>query len=131
MKFRFILLAIVVFFIFFGCPQKETPYFSHVYGWVRGVSFESTGVNGVVLQIRDINPENPEAYRYVEVTTQTLGSRIGSFDLDSVCYGTSGYMTSELVRIYCDSLKNPAWKTQWWFPTIMGELDSITLNIVH
>jgi hypothetical protein len=130
MKFRFILPVMAIFFIFFGCPKKEIPYFSHVYGWLRQNALDTIGVNNVILQIWDVNPDNPNYFRRRDDTTMTNGARNGFFEMDSVCYGTSGYLSSDLVRIVCDSTQNPGQKTLTWFPPIMGGVDTIYLNLV-
>lgn len=129
MKLKFIPLAITFFFILSACTQKEIPYFSHVYGRLQYNDQDSTGFNNVILQIRDLNPDNPGVFRFRDVTTTNHDSQDGFFEMDSVCYGTSGYMTSEIVRILCDSLKNPGYKTKWWFPNIMHAVDTIIIYL--
>lgn len=130
MKFKLFSLAIAIIFIFLACPQKETPYFSHVYGWLRYNELDTVGTNNVILQIRDIDPENTAYFRNRSDTTMIHDSHGGFFEMDSVCYGTSGYLSSDIVRILCDSLQNPGYKTLIWFPTIMGGVDTIFLNLV-
>jgi hypothetical protein len=131
MKSKIFPVIAFLFFIFLACPKKEIPYLSHVYGWLRLSTAESLGVNGILLQISDLNPEQPDRFRIREVTTQIRDARDGYFEMDSVCYGTSGYMSGDIVTIYCDSLKNPGWKTQWWNPSLKSEVDTIIIFIVH
>ena len=130
MKLKFIPLAITIFFIFLACPQKEIPYFSHVYGWLRYNEQDTIGRNNVILRIQDVNPDNPAYFRNRYDTTMNHDSRGGFFEMDSVCYGTSGYLSSDLVRIICDSLQNPGYKNLTWIPIIMGGVDTIFLNLI-
>jgi len=130
MKLKFFPLAIVIFFIFLACSQKETPFFSHVYGWLRYNAQDTIGIDGVILTILDVNPDNPSYYRTRYDTTMSHDSHSGFFEMDSVCYGTSGYLSSDLVKIKCDSLQPPLHKNLTWIPTIMGGVDTIFLNLI-
>lgn len=128
MKKIVFLLPIILFCV--ACPEKETPYFSHVYGRLR-LQNGSTYFDNVILQVSDLNPDDPDRFRIREVTTATIDSLPGSFELDSVCYGTSAFMNSEIVSVYSDSIDNPAFPSQLWYPAINGRngVDTILLYI--
>jgi len=124
------LLCVLVFIV--ACFKEEEKYYTHLYGWVRDPSTPDTnGVDGIVVQIVDINPKDVSRNRIREDTTHTVDSLHGFFEMDSVCYGTSGYMGAQTVMIHIDSTKNPGYPTQWWFPDIGGGVDTVILHIKH
>jgi len=119
-----------IILLFTACPETETPFYTHLYGRLK-LQNGTTYFNNVTLQISDLSPDNFNQPRIREVITATIDSLPGSFELDSVCYGTSGYMNNEIVSVYCDSMTNPAFPSQLWYPEIRAHngVDSILLNI--
>ncbi len=114
-----------------ACTESEIPYFTHIYGRLKLQGTDSTFIGGVILQISDLNPADLSRFRIREVTTAMPDSILGYFEMDSVCYGTSAKMNNEIVSVYCDSIKNPAFPSLLWYPEIHGHngVDSIILNI--
>ncbi len=129
MKKTMLFLLLIIFFT--ACAEQETPYFTHLYGRLRLQNTDSTFIDGVLLQISDLNPDHLDRLRIREVTTATSNSLKGYFELDSVCFATSAIGSSEIVSIYCDSINNPAFPSQLWYPEIHGRngVDSIIINI--
>ncbi len=123
-------LTIAIFFsvFIFNCTQEQgEPYFCHLYGFLKSAE-DSLGVNSILLQIKDLDPDNTHKYRIRETTTRTVDSLAGFFEMDSVCYGTTT-MEGEFVQIYVDSTKNPDWATQLWIPKIWSEVETLTLYL--
>jgi len=123
---RIIFLAIITIFIF-GCPRKEELYFTHLYGWIK---YDTTGINGIKLVVRDINPENTNYYRFRPDTTgYSSDSQPGFFEMDSVCYATSSYQGSQIVAVLVDSTDNPGWPRQYWWLNLYGGVDTVELHL--
>ena len=121
-------LIIAIFFSVFSCTQEQgEPYFCHLYGFLKSAE-DSMGVNNILLQIKDLDPNNTDKYRIRETRTETVDSLVGFFEMDSVCYGTTT-MEGEFVQIYVDSIENPGWATQFWVPKIRTEVETLTLYL--
>lgn len=111
-----------------NCTTQGEPLISHLYGYLKNES-DSTGVNNIVLKIRDINPYDVNLSRVREDTTRTEDSQDGFFEMDSVCYGTTEQQGTGYVAIFADSLLNPGWPSQYWWPSIAGDVDTIIIYI--
>lgn len=128
MKQIFFLAGIILLII--TCAQKEEPYFTHLCGWVKYPgSSDTLGINDIILQIIDINPDDVNRSRIRETTTKSVDSLPGFFEMDSVCYGTSGYQGSQTVVVRVDSTKNPGWPTQWQYLDLNGGIDTVVLYL--
>jgi len=124
---KFIFL-IVIAFTLFNCTHKEELYLTHLYGWVK---YDTTYINGIVLVVRDINPENTAYYRFrTDTTNYSTDSLPGFFEMDSVCYGTSSYQGSQIVAVLVDSTDNPGWPKQYWYLNLSGSVDTVELNLI-
>jgi hypothetical protein len=110
---------------------EEEAYFTHLYGYVRSETDSTTGVNGLILKIRDLNPNDIDYWRIREITTQTQDTLAGFFDVDSVVHGTSHQQGTGYVAIFLDSLENPQWPSQLWYPTLFGPVDTIILYVLE
>lgn len=112
--------------LFMQCAtEEEEIYFTHLYGYMREETDSTTGINGLILKIRDLNPEDLDYWRTREVTTQTQDTLAGFFEIDSVVHGTSQQQGTGYVAIFLDSLLNPQWPSQLWYPTLFGPADTI------
>jgi len=129
-KIVYLLYLLPIILLCITCAEKETPFFTHLYGRLK-LQNGSTYFDNVILRISDLNPNDFDRLRIREITTATIDSLPGSFELDSVCYGTSGYMSNEIVSVYCDSMDNPAFPSLYWYPEIHAHngVDTILLNI--
>lgn len=124
-----IIFLVVMTICFFDCRHKEELYFTHLYGWAK---FNSVGVNGIVLTIRDINPENTNYFRFRFDTTGYVSDSLpGFFEMDSVCYATSGMQGSAIVAVLLDSVYNPGWPRQYWYLTLSGGADTVEINLTR
>jgi hypothetical protein len=131
MKKLLLLVAICTFFVF-RCAEEEEPFFCHLTGWVLNEdSADSTGVNDIIVDVIDINPEDCALTRQRQATTRTEDSTLGYFEIDSVCYGTSQKQGTGYVTLRVDSLDNLGWETRMWAPDIYGEEDTVVLYIGH
>lgn len=80
--------------------------------------------------VRDINPENTSYYRFRRDTTgYSIDSQPGFFEMDSVCYATSGYQGSQIVAVMIDSIDNPGWPRQYWYLNLYGGVDTVELKL--
>lgn len=125
---RWLVFFAGIIFLILTCAQKEVPYFTHLYGWVK---YDTLGINGIILQIIDINPDDVNRGRVRETITKSSASLPGFFEMDSVCYGTSGYQGSQTVAIQVDSTKNSGWSTKIWYPDIKGGVDTVLLFLTR
>jgi hypothetical protein len=128
-KFVLFISSILLLALFVNCTTEEEPLITHLYGYVRQLSDTTVGVNDIVLQIKDIHVHDLNRMRIREDTTTVQDSLDGYFEMDSVCYGTTQLQGTGYVTIYVDSLKNPDWPTQYWLPTLLGEIDTIVIFI--
>jgi len=124
------LLCILLSLLVLQCAETAEPLVCHVYGWVKKES-DSTGVDGIILRLRDIDPYNTEQSRERLITTATIDSMPGSFEVDSICYGTSKMQGTGFVTIFLDSTSNPGWPNQYWHPDIYGAVDTVILYITQ
>ena len=124
--FGFVFLMCVV-----GCTTNEDPLICHVYGQVISEDDSITAIDGIILRIQDINPDNVGQVRIRSNidTTETADSLGGFFEIDTVCYGTTSQQGTGYVVIYADSTSNPGYPSQAWAPTIRGDVDTIILYI--
>jgi hypothetical protein len=113
---------------FINCTEDEEPLYCHVYAWVRD-SADSTGVDGLVLKVIDLDPDNLSAFRQNTVTTTTHDQLQGFFEIDSLVYGTDKRQGSALVTFVADTLDNPSWQYTVWHPVISGDVDTAILYI--
>lgn len=121
---------VVLFITLFSlqCAEEEEElFFSHLSGWIRNEA-DSVGVNGLFLQIRDIDPDHLDQLRE-RTTTTTMDLLDGYFEMDSVLYGTSEMQGSGYVSIIADSVYNEDWPLHIWFPNISAEVQAVTLYI--
>jgi len=125
---RFGLWVFFIMVFVMHCAEEEEPFFSHLSGWVRKEA-DSTGVNDLVLQIRDINPDHLNQFRERTTTTMIQDSLDGYFEMDSVLYGTSQKQGTGYVAIIADSLYNEDWPSHIWFPNIASDIATVTLYI--
>ncbi|MEO0206230.1 MAG: hypothetical protein ABIL22_06105 [candidate division WOR-3 bacterium] len=122
-----IISLFVFIFVVFSCTNKEEMYFTHLYGWIK---YDTTGINGIKLLVRDINPENTNYYRFRPDTTDFSSDSLpGFFEMDSVCYGTSSYQGSQIVAVLVDSTDNPGWPRQYWYLNLSGGIDTVELKL--
>lgn len=126
-KFTIFTFLIIIFTV--HCTTTDEPLVTHLYGYIRNASDSTTGINGLILQIRDINPYDFNYARIREDTTRTEDSLDGFFEMDSVVYGTTGQQGTGYVAIFLDSLQNPGWSSWIWYPTLFGEIDTIILYL--
>ena len=125
-----ILFIILVAIFTLHCTSEEEPLIcNHLYGWLINEEDSVTGVNDIVLEIKDRKPDDLSQWRIREDTTRTEDSLMGFFEMDNVCYGTTFSQGVGNVVIRADSTKNPGWPTQFWSPTIRGDIDTIILYI--
>ncbi len=122
------MLCVLVAISTVHCTEEEEPLYSHVYGWVRTVT-DSTGVNGLILKVIDLDPDNLPALRQRQVTTTTHNLLAGFFELDSVVYGTDQRQGTAYVTFIADSLDNPNWAHTIWNPNVSGDVDTVILYI--
>jgi hypothetical protein len=116
--------------LFVQCAtEEEEIYFTHLYGYAREEADSITGLNNLILKIRDLNPDDLDYWRTREVTTQTQDTLAGFFEIDSVVHGTSQQQGTGYVAIFLDSLQNPQWSSQLWYPTLFGPADTIILYV--
>ncbi len=129
MKIMILSLTFAVCII--SCTTNDEPLISHVYGQVISENDSITPIDGIILRIQDIDPDNilQTRMRYNIDTTDTVDSLGGFFEIDTVCYGTTSQQGTGYVVIYVDSTSNPGWPDQAWAPTIRGVIDTITLYI--
>ncbi|KPK72898.1 hypothetical protein AMJ87_03395 [candidate division WOR_3 bacterium SM23_60] len=123
-----LMLFVLITLCIVHCTEEEEPLYCHVYGWVRTVS-DSTGVNGLILKIIDLDPENLPELRQRQVTTQTHDLLAGFFEIDSVVYGTDQRQGTAYVTFIADSLDNPDWPHTVWNPNVYGDVDTTILYI--
>ncbi len=122
-----IIFLILLTFTIFNCRQKEELYFCHLYGWMQ---YDSTRINGIVLMVRDINPENTAYFRFrTDTTGYSPDSLPGFFEMDSVCYGTSNFQGSQIVAVLVDSIDNPGWPRQYWYLDLKSSVDTVELSL--
>lgn len=124
-------ISLVVSFLIIlvmSCAEEEEPFFSHLSGWVRR-EVDSVGVNGLFLQIRDIDPDHLDQFRVRTTTTMAQDSLDGYFEIDSVLYGTSQKQGTGYVAIIADSLYNNNWPSHIWYPNIAGDVAEVILYI--
>ncbi len=122
-----IIFFIIITGVVFDCTKKEELYFTHLYGWAK---YDTSGINGLNLVIRDIKPDDTGYYRFRPVTTGYSGDSFpGFFEMDSVCYGTSSYQGSQIVAVLLDSVDNPGWPRQYWYLTLSGVVDTVEINL--
>lgn len=129
---RMWLLLAVLPLVFVACADEETLYYTHLHGFTCSLlDADTQGVNGLKLWISDINPENSAVQRSRTVVTHTAddSNMLGYFEIDSVCFATSSHQAAQIVRVYLDSLDNPEWKTQWWYPDPKGPVDTVYLRL--
>jgi hypothetical protein len=122
------LLLFLFMFVSINCTDDEEPLLSHVYGWAYKTS-DSTGINGLILKIRDINPHDLEVLRNRTLTTQTKDSLPGYFEIDSVCYGTTKIQGTTYVTMFIDSVDNPTWSDTAWYPNLRGPVDTVIIYL--
>lgn len=125
---KIVLLSILLAVITLNCTEEEEPLICYLYGWVKRET-DSTGVNDLLLRIRDINPNDVNQWRERNTTTRTEDSIPGFFEMDSVCYGTSKMQGIGYVTIIVDNDSNPGWTTQYWQPNVYGAIDTVILYI--
>ena len=123
------MLGVLVAMCTVYCTEEEEPLFSHVYGWVRTSTEDSTGVNGLILKVIDLDPDNLPAFRQNTVTTVTHDQLPGFFEIDSVVYGTDQRQGTAYVTFIADTLDNPDWPYTVWNPNVTGDVDSVILYI--
>ncbi len=124
---RKILILIIAVLLLLYCSRKEELYFTHLYGRVK---HDTTYINGIILIVRDINPENTAYYRFrTDTTGYSSDSLPGFFEMDSVCYGTSNYQGGDIVAVLVDSTDNPGWPRQYWYLSLHGGIDTVELNL--
>ena len=129
---KIVLSIFAIAVIFLHCTTTdEEPLLCHLYGWVIEEEDSTTGVNNLLLKIWHINPDDLSQLVLLDtVRTRTEDSQGGFFEMDSVCYGTTKQQ-GHFVTIIVDSTQNPGWHTQFWYPDIYGEVDTITLYITE
>ncbi|MEO0095204.1 MAG: hypothetical protein ABIL46_00035 [candidate division WOR-3 bacterium] len=122
------IFLIIIAFVILRCTKKEELYFTHLYGWLKHDTLG--GINGLKINIRDINPENTDYYRFRPYTTgYSPDFQPGFFEMDSVCYGTSSYQGGQIVAVLLDSTDNPGWPRQYWYLTLSGGVDTVELKL--
>ncbi len=135
MKKYLILLLPLLFITTVECGGEEEPYVCYLYGYTQRIRVLNDsipiydtlpGIDGLVLRIYDINPYDVNLGRLRYDTTFTRDSIPGSFEMDSVCYGTSARQ-GNLVTIGINSAENPSWNTQYRSPDISGEVDTVVV----
>lgn len=125
---RGFIILFVFLITFLNCFQKEKLYFTHLYGWVK---YDTTAINGIILRVRDINPEDPTHFRFrADTTGYSPDSLLGFFEMDSVCYATSEFQGSRIVAVLVDSLENPGWPSQYWYLDLSGGIDTVELHLI-
>lgn len=125
---KVIMLCVVVAMCTVHCTEEEEPLYSHVYGWIKTVT-DSSGVNGLILKVIDLDPDNIPALRQRQVTTTTHDLLAGFFEIDSVVYGTDQRQGTMYVTFIADSLDNPNWPHTVWNPNVSSDVDSVILYI--
>ena len=125
---RVAMVGILIAMCIVSCTEDEEPLFSHVYGWVRTTT-DSTGVNGLIMKVIDLDPDDLPAFRQRQVTTATYDQVPGYFEIDSVVYGTDQRQGTQYVTFVSDTLDNPNWPYTIWRPNIYGEIDTVILYI--
>ncbi len=125
-KMGFVVLFLML--LIMHCAEEEELFFSHLSGWVRR-EVDSVGVNGLFLQIRDIDPDHLDQFRERTTMTMTQDSLEGYFEMDSVLYGTSQKQGTGYVAIIADSVYNENWPSHIWFPNITNDVATIILYI--
>jgi len=123
------LIVLLIALLVTNCLKEDEPILCHLYGWAKSES-DSTGINNLILQIKDINPDDIYYLRIRETTTRNEDSVAGFFEMDSVCYGLTYQQGTGFVTIKVDSMQNPACSTQYWAPTIVGAVDTIILYVI-
>ncbi|KPJ72855.1 hypothetical protein AMJ52_04975 [candidate division TA06 bacterium DG_78] len=131
MKQLFLITVFTALLVVQCATEEEEIYFTHLYGYAREETDSTTGISGLILKIRDLNPNDLDYWRTREVTTQTQDALVGFFEIDSVVYGTSQQQGTGYVAIFLDSLQNPQWPSQLWYPTIFGPADTIILYVLE
>ncbi len=126
MKNLILLMIAAVFCIV--CAREEQTYFCHLFGYIRDVT-DSTGIDDMVIDIYDIDPERTNQSRQRTVTSETRDSISGFFELDSVCWGTSQMQGVGYVTIRVDSTKNPGYPSETWQPDLHTAVDTVVLMI--
>jgi hypothetical protein len=110
------------------CSREEEIYFCHLYGYIKD-SADSTGIDGMQIDIYDIDPEQTNQSRVRTVASETKDSISGFFELDSVCWGTSQMQGVGYVTIRVDSMYNSGYPTKIWQPDLHASVDTIDLYI--
>ena len=110
------------------CSREEEAYYCHLYGYIRNM-IDSTGIDGMQIDIYDIDPEQTNQTRLRSVTSTTADSISGFFELDSVCWGTSQVQGIGYVTIRVDSIKNPGYPNTNWLPDLHSAVDTVELYI--
>ncbi len=128
MKKIVLLISVITLFALNCGEEKEELFFSHLFGYIRR-QVDSTGVNDLLLRIRDIDPDDYSQARERSTTTTHNDSLNGFFEMDSVLYGTSKMQGVGYVIIIVDSLDNPGWLDTSWFPDIVGPVDTVEYYI--
>ncbi len=122
------ILLFLFMFVCINCTDGEEPLLSYVYGWAYKTS-DSTGINGLTIKIRDINPHDLEVLRDRTLITQTKDSLPGYFEIDSVCYGTTKIQGVTYVTMFIDSVDNPTWSDTAWYPNLRGPVDTVIIYL--
>jgi hypothetical protein len=123
-------LALVSFavLVIANCSGEDAvPLFSDVSGWLRQSDSLTAGINGVILTVGDIDPDDIARMRIRKVTTQEHDTLGGYWEMDSVCYGTTLQQGTGYVRITLDTLDNPTRPYRVWLPNVFGPADTVIL----
>lgn len=124
--FSFFIIASAIL----SCTPTEEPLVCHLYGYARSAADSTTGINNLILQIKDMDPYDISTARIRETTTRANDTLDGFFEMDSVCYGTTNSQGTGYVVIHLDSVQNNSpWPDHYWAPTILGEVDTIVVYV--
>jgi len=128
MKKILVFLLFLLAFLAIDCTDEEVPFICHLYGYMINGNTQQ-GINDMIVRIYDINPYDVRRGRLRYDTTITNDSIDGFFEMDSVCYGTSGHQ-GNLVMIAIDDSENPNWSDTFYTPDIFGDTDTVYIHIL-
>jgi hypothetical protein len=127
MKKTLIFWLFLLAFVAVDCTTEEEPLICYLYGYMINNNTQQ-GVNDLIVRIYDIDPYNTSNGRLRYDTTMTQDSIDGFFEMDSVCYGTSGRQ-GNVVMIAIDDSENPNWPDAFFMPDIFGDTDTVYIYI--
>ena len=115
------LAFISVIFLILGCPQAN-PVFTNIVGHVKD-STSLEGIDGIVVVVRDLDPDDRLNWRIRRDTTESVSGDPGWYAMDRVCFGDEESVTWIIVG--ADSSDNPGYKTRALSVTVTGPVDTI------